>query len=79
MRVLGFRQVRVRHHGETARIEIERAEFGRLLNDGTAGRITAAIKSLGYTYVCLDLEGYRTGSMNEGMKRRQNPECPDKT
>ncbi|MGE5173651.1 MAG: ATP-dependent sacrificial sulfur transferase LarE [Betaproteobacteria bacterium] len=75
MRVLGFRQVRVRHHGKTARIEIDRAEFGRLLNDETAGRITAAFKRLGYTYVCLDLEGYRTGSMNEGMNQLRNADC----
>ncbi len=69
LRVLGFRQMRVRHHGETARIEISRTDFGRLLIDETAAQITAALKKLGYTYVCLDLEGYRTGSMNEGIKK----------
>jgi len=67
LHVLGFRQVRVRHHNETARIEIDREEFGRLLSDEVAAKITSAFKELGYTYVCLDLEGYRTGSMNEGM------------
>ncbi len=72
MHTLGFRQVRVRHHGETARIEIDRAEFERLLNDEVAGRITATLKSLGYTYVCLDLEGYRTGSMNESLNTRDD-------
>jgi uncharacterized protein len=65
---LGFRQVRVRHHGETARIELSRDDFGRLLNDGTNVEITRTLKKLGYTYVCLDLEGYRTGSMNEGIR-----------
>ncbi len=69
LRVLGFRQVRVRHHGETARIEISRSDFGRLLNDETAKKITSALKGLGYTYVCLDLDGYRTGSMNEVVKK----------
>jgi uncharacterized protein len=70
LRVLGFRQARVRHHGATARIEIERSEFKRLLDDEISGQIVAALKRLGYTYVCLDLEGYRTGSMNEGLEIR---------
>jgi uncharacterized protein len=61
----GFRLVRVRHHGETARIEIERGEFGKLFSDGSLPEIISSIKGLGYRYVCLDLEGYRTGSMNE--------------
>jgi uncharacterized protein len=69
LHVLGFRQVRVRHHGETARIEISRSDFGRLLTDETAMEVTRALKGLGYTYVCLDLDGYRTGSMNEGIKK----------
>ncbi len=64
---LGFRQVRVRHHGETARIEVDRSEFGRLLTDEVSRKISAALKRLGYIYVCLDLEGYRTGSMNERL------------
>jgi pyridinium-3,5-biscarboxylic acid mononucleotide sulfurtransferase len=64
---LGFRQVRVRHHGDTARIEVERDEFERLLSGDTAQKIVTAFKQLGYTYVCMDLEGYRTGSMNEGI------------
>ncbi len=68
LRDLGFRQVRVRHHGETARIELSRADFSRLLNDEMVAEITRTLKKLGYTYVCLDLEGYRTGSMNEGIK-----------
>ena len=70
LRVLGFRQVRVRHHGETARIEIERADFRRLLDDGATEAITEAFRKLGFTYVCLDLAGYRTGSMNEGLMER---------
>jgi uncharacterized protein len=67
LRALGFRQQRVRHHGDTARIEIERSDFKRLLSDDTTQKIVTALKQLGYTYICLDLEGYRTGSMNEGL------------
>jgi len=67
LRELGFRQVRVRHHGTIARIEIEREDFQRLLSDEAVLKITAALKGLGYTYVCLDLEGYRTGSLNAGL------------
>ena len=70
LRVLGFRQVRVRHHGDTARIEINPEDFKRLLSEDVARRITREFKQLGFTYVCLDLEGYRTGSMNEGIMYR---------
>ena len=65
----GFRQVRVRHHGNTARIEVDRSDFPKLLASGIAEQITATLKEIGYTYVCLDLAGYRTGSMNEGMSK----------
>lgn len=71
LRVLGFRQVRVRHHGEIARIEIDREAFGQFLTDDAVEKITAALKGLGYIYVCLDLEGYRTGSMNAAWDREQ--------
>ena len=71
IRRFGFRQVRVRHYGETARIELGRADFGLLLNEDVAAKITAALKGLGYTYVCLDLEGYRTGSMNERLMEQE--------
>ena len=69
LRAHGFRQVRVRHHGNTARIEVDRSDFPKLLSDGVADQITATLKEIGYTYVCLDLAGYRTGSMNEGMSK----------
>ncbi len=72
LRALGFRQVRVRHHGDTARIEVEREDFGLLLSNDAMKRITAALKELGYTYVCLDLEGYRMGSMNESLEKARN-------
>lgn len=60
----GFRQVRVRHHDTIARIEIDRDEFPRLLEPGVSDTIVAQFKQLGYTYVSLDLAGYRSGSMN---------------
>lgn len=68
LRGLGLRQVRVRHYGDTARIEVEREDLGKLVAGDAAARITRSLKELGYTYVCLDLEGYRTGSMNERLK-----------
>lgn len=71
LRSIGLRQVRVRHHGDTARIEAERKDFEKLIAGDAVKRITRALKELGYTYVCLDLEGYRTGSMNEGLKEQK--------
>ncbi|MFP8874936.1 MAG: ATP-dependent sacrificial sulfur transferase LarE [Myxococcota bacterium] len=65
LRELGFRQVRLRHHGELARIEIDRRELARALDPEMAMAIAAAIKPLGFRYVSLDLEGYRMGSLNE--------------
>lgn len=65
VRGLGIRQVRVRHHGDTARIEVDRDDIVRLVSEVAKQKIVNSFKALGYTYVCLDLEGYRTGSMNE--------------
>jgi uncharacterized protein len=64
LRALGFRQFRVRHHGEIARIEIARDELPRALNPQMAAEFTRTFKALGFTYVTLDLEGFRSGSMN---------------
>jgi uncharacterized protein len=64
IRALGFRQFRVRHHGEIVRIEIDRDELPRALNPETAARFTAIFKELGFKFVTLDLEGFRSGSMN---------------
>lgn len=69
LRELGFRQVRVRHHEEIARIEISEAEMGRALNRETTQQMSATLKAIGFKYVALDLEGYRTGSLNETLKR----------
>ncbi len=64
---LGFRQVRVRFHQEIARIEIAREELPRALDMEMAGRLTTIFKGLGFRYVTLDLEGYRSGAMNEAL------------
>lgn len=64
LRRLGFRQVRVRHHGEIVRIEIAREELARALNPEMAAQFTRIFKELGFRFVTLDLEGFRSGSMN---------------
>ena len=64
LRALGFRQVRVRHHGEIVRIEIAREELERALDPKMAAEFTRIFKALGYKFVTLDLEGFRSGSMN---------------
>jgi uncharacterized protein len=67
LRGMGFKRFRLRHHGDTARIEIAPEELGRALDPAAAAEMVALIKPLGYTYVSLDLEGYRTGSLNETL------------
>ena len=65
LRALGFRQFRVRHHGEIVRIEIAREELPRALTAEMAREFTAVFKKLGFKFVTLDLEGFRSGSMNQ--------------
>jgi uncharacterized protein len=65
LRGLGFRQFRVRHHGETVRIEIAVEELPRALTHEMAREFTAIFKQLGFKFVTLDLEGFRSGSMNQ--------------
>jgi len=65
----GFAQVRVRHHGEIARIEIEKEDFSILFGKLLMPGIISEFKKAGYLYVTLDLEGYRTGSMNMALKK----------
>jgi uncharacterized protein len=62
---LGFRQVRVRHHGDLARIEVGPEERGRFFTEGLMEKVYGELKKIGFTYVTLDMKGYRTGSMNE--------------
>ena len=64
MRQLGFRELRVRHHGELARVEIARNELPRALTMEMMDAITAALKLVGYQYVTLDTTGFRSGSLN---------------
>ena len=71
LRALGFRQFRVRHHGELVRIEIARDEFDRALNPAMAAEFTAVFKALGFRFITLDLEGFRSGSMNALLPAEQ--------
>jgi uncharacterized protein len=64
IRALGFRQFRVRHHGDIVRIEIAREELPRALSPDLAAEFTRIFKALGFKFVTLDLEGFRSGSMN---------------
>lgn len=64
IRALGFRQFRVRHHGDIVRIEIDGEELERALNPAMASQFTTIFKQLGFKFVTLDLEGFRSGSMN---------------
>jgi uncharacterized protein len=67
IRALGFRQFRVRFHGDLVRIEIAPDELPRALQPGMAREFTAIFKPLGFHYVTLDLEGYRQGALNEAL------------
>jgi uncharacterized protein len=71
IRALGFRQFRVRHHGEIVRIEISREELERALAPAIAAEFTAIFKALGFKFVTLDLEGFRSGSMNSLLPAEQ--------
>ncbi len=62
LKALGFRQLRVRHHGEVARIEVEPFDMGRVL--ARRGEVVEGVRAAGYAFVALDLEGYTTGSLN---------------
>jgi uncharacterized protein len=71
LRELGFRQIRVRHHDKIARIEVERSELPRLIEDEVSRVVTEGFRKIGYTYVTVDLVGYRTGSMNESFFKKK--------
>ena len=70
---LGFRQLRVRYHGEIARVEVEPSELGRFLEEKIRIQVVTFLKGVGFTYVTLDLQGYRTGAMNEGLAMLPHP------
>lgn len=71
LRAMGFRQVRLRHHGDVARIEIAREELEGALSLEMFGRMSAAIKACGFKFVALDVEGFRSGSMNAVLKAEE--------
>jgi len=73
LRELGFRDLRLRHHDAIARIEVPVADLARLAERGVRERVVQGLKALGYRYVTLDLEGFRSGSLNEGLSRGENP------
>jgi uncharacterized protein len=76
LRSLGFRVCRVRHHDDLARLEIARDELQRALAPEVAAVIVRELKAIGYRYVTIDLQGYRTGSLNEGLLLRPAPASP---
>jgi uncharacterized protein len=69
---VGFKQVRVRHHGDIARIELADDERGKFFNPALMGKIYQKFRRIGFAYTALDLKGYRTGSMNEVLRLKKN-------
>ncbi|HVQ42296.1 MAG TPA: ATP-dependent sacrificial sulfur transferase LarE [Vicinamibacterales bacterium] len=67
LRTLGFRVMRVRHHGDLARIEFGRDEMARAIDPAMAARIDSALRACGFKFVTIDVKGYRQGSLNEGI------------
>lgn len=64
----GFSNFRVRHHGKLARIEVGVGDLTRLMEEGLRGEVVGHFKSIGYTYVTVDLQGFRSGSGNEVLR-----------
>jgi uncharacterized protein len=69
LRSLGFTQLRARHHGDMARLEFLKSEMKKLFENGLMDSISTKLKSIGFSYVTVDLQGYRSGSMNEIMNK----------
>ncbi len=65
---LGFMTVRVRHHGDIARIEVPRKDIPRLIEETTSLKVSRQLKQIGFSWVCADVEGYRMGSLNEVLR-----------
>jgi uncharacterized protein len=71
LRKAGFVEFRVRHHGEVVRIEVPPAEVGRLVAEPLRSQVVEKLKSLGFRFVTLDLQGFRSGSLNESLSEQQ--------
>jgi len=69
LKSLGFRVVRVRHHGQVARVEVPSEDVRRLLEPGLRGEVVKAVKRAGFLFVAVDLEGFRSGSLNEALAK----------
>ncbi|MGE3985521.1 MAG: TIGR00268 family protein, partial [Dehalococcoidia bacterium] len=69
LRSLGLRELRVRHHGSVARIELDESGMAVLMRNGRRQSVVERFKQLGFAYVTLDLAGFRSGSMNEVLKK----------
>jgi len=69
LKALGFREIRVRHMGDLARVEIAREEMGLLADEGLRSKVEAAVRAAGYSRVEIDPEGYRRGRLSEGLLR----------
>lgn len=69
LKSVGFAEFRVRHHGDVARIELKENDFKKLLSSGVRKTVTEKLKTFGYKFISLDLEGFRSGRMNEGLKK----------
>lgn len=67
LRSLGFGELRLRHHGDTARIEVPAADLARMVEPGVRERVVRGLLGLGFRFVALDLEGFRSGSLNRGV------------
>jgi pyridinium-3,5-biscarboxylic acid mononucleotide sulfurtransferase len=74
LRSLGFSQLRVRHHDKIARIELLQSEIPRLVSNGLMALVTSRLKEIGFTYVTVDLQGFRSGSMNESINKGNDNE-----
>jgi uncharacterized protein len=73
LRAEGFRELRVRYHDRVARIELPLAEAGRLLEEPRRARIVRALKDIGFDWVALDLQGFRSGSLNDVLQKHEGP------
>jgi uncharacterized protein len=76
LKELGLVQVRVRDHNDVARIEIDASRIAEVTKGDIRTKIVQAVKAAGYRYICIDLEGYRTGAMNEAIGKKDPPDVP---